>query len=78
MAFLLQSMHASATRLITLTGIGGIGKTYLPLSAAHRYHTQTGILMVWVSLADPRQPAYLWEPLRQAVGLPHTRQRTVR
>jgi len=61
----------SHTRLLTLTGLGGVGKTRLSTilgrSVASRYDT-----VVFVPLADHVAPSQLPETIRFAMGLPAT------
>ncbi|WP_280444136.1 AAA family ATPase [Nocardia brasiliensis] len=40
-----------SARLVTLTGPGGIGKTWLAAEAVRRYHRHTGAAVHWVRLA---------------------------
>lgn len=67
---LLSCMSQSGTRLITLTGIGGIGKTHLASVLAHRYQAEHTADIVWVSVANLRDPSQLWSALRDRLGLP--------
>ena len=56
-----------ASRLVTLTGPGGCGKTRLALEAAHR--RPAGETVVWVSLAECRDGGLVFDHLRAARGL---------
>ena len=64
----LRTALLTETRLITLTGPGGTGKTRLALEAARR--RLPGCATVFVSLADLTDPAQLPEAIRRALRLP--------
>lgn len=55
------------SRLVTVTGAGGCGKTRLALEAAHR--RPAGETVVWVSLAECRDGGLVVDHLRAARGL---------
>lgn len=59
----------SQHRLWTLLGPGGVGKTHLSLSLAHRLANQY-TRAVFVSLAEIPTPAFLLPALRRALRLP--------
>jgi predicted ATPase len=64
----LRAALRAETRLLTLTGPGGTGKTRLALEAARR--RLPGNAAVFVSLADLTDPAQLPDAIRQALRLP--------
>ena len=60
--------HAQ-TRLITLTGPPGIGKTRLAVACASAHAERSGCAPVFVDLAPVREPALVMVELAQAVGV---------
>ena len=60
--------HAQ-TRLVTLTGPPGIGKTRLAVACASAYAERSGCAPVFVDLAPVREPALVMVELAQAVGV---------
>ena len=60
--------HAQ-TRLITLTGPPGIGKTRLAVACASAYAERSGCAAPFVDLAPVRDPALVTVELAQAVGV---------
>ena len=60
--------HAQ-TRLITLTGSPGIGKTRLAVACASAHAERSGCAPVFVDLAPVREPALVMVELAQAVGV---------
>jgi predicted ATPase/DNA-binding CsgD family transcriptional regulator len=58
------------TRLLTLTGFGGVGKTRLALRAARELTRSQSDGVAWVELADLRDPQLLRQGVVQALGLP--------
>lgn len=62
-------LNDSQTRLITLTGPGGIGKTRLAVEAARRA-ASFGSAITFVSLADLRSPNQILPAILQAMRLP--------
>jgi predicted ATPase/DNA-binding NarL/FixJ family response regulator len=57
------------TRLVTLTGPPGIGKTRLAVACASAYAERSGCASVFVDLAPVRDPALVLAELAQAVGV---------
>ena len=60
--------HAQ-TRLVTLTGPPGIGKTRLGVACASAYAQRSGCATVFADLAPVRDPALVMVELAQAVGV---------
>ncbi|MES2461235.1 MAG: BTAD domain-containing putative transcriptional regulator, partial [Armatimonadota bacterium] len=64
-------LQGGATRLITLTGTGGSGKTRLAIETAKRLSADAFSGGIWfVSLADLRSAERVPEAITQALGLP--------
>src|SRR5215469_2570665 len=61
-------VHAQ-TRLVTLTGPPGIGKTRLAIACASAYAERIGCAAMFVDLASVRDPALVMVELAQAVGV---------
>lgn len=59
----------SGTRLLTLTGAGGSGKTRLALEVARREVVRHGIPGAWIELAPLTDPALLGEAVLSALGI---------
>lgn len=60
------------TRLLTLTGPGGSGKTRLSIESAVRLRPLFPGGIYFVALADLSEPAHLGNAIRDAMGLPRT------
>jgi predicted ATPase/DNA-binding NarL/FixJ family response regulator len=64
-----QMLAQAQTRLVTLTGPPGIGKTRLAVACASAYAARSGCAAVFVDLAPVRDPALVMAELAQAVGV---------
>jgi predicted ATPase/DNA-binding SARP family transcriptional activator len=65
------------TRLLTITGVGGSGKTRLAIEAAHQLvnaHWQSEQAAFYVSLADIRDEHFLVGAIMEVLALPRTGQ----
>src|SRR6476620_5115234 len=60
----------SASRLVTLTGIGGVGKTRLALRVAEDSRRAFADGVWWVELGELRDSALLAETVAATLGLP--------
>ena len=68
LADVVELLTDSVTRLVTLTGPGGTGKTRLALEAATRVADGFPDGVFWVALAPLRDPALVTETISQALG----------
>jgi hypothetical protein len=57
-----------ATRLVTLAGPGGTGKTRLALEAAGELVSEFGAGVFWIGLAPVRDPALVVDTIAQTLG----------
>ena len=64
-----QMLTHAQTRLVTLTGPPGIGKTRLAVACATAHAERSGCAPVFVDLAPVREPALVMVELAQAVGV---------
>ena len=69
MAAVSRMLAHAQTRLVTLTGPPGIGKTRLAVACASAYAERSGCAAVFVDLAPVRDPALVMAELAQAVGV---------
>src|SRR5260370_39021762 len=69
LAAVARMLANARTRLVTLTGPPGIGKTRLALACAAAYAERSGCAAVFVGLAPGREPALALVELGQAVGV---------
>ena len=60
------------TRLVTLVGTGGVGKTHLAIAIADGLHHVFGGGIVWVPLAAVDDPAQVLSKIQQALGVRET------
>ena len=67
----LDSVHEALTtsRLVTLTGAGGVGKSRLALRVAQRHRRVFADAVRLVELADLREPSLLASTVADALGL---------
>jgi predicted ATPase len=72
LARLLAPRNSNDTRLVTLTGPGGSGKTRLAVEVAAREHQTFGGAIWFVSLADLADPRLIPGAIAGALGVPHS------
>jgi predicted ATPase/DNA-binding XRE family transcriptional regulator len=65
-----QWLSDPASRLITLIGPGGVGKTRLALELARATAEEDTVRVVFVSLAAIRDPAFVAAAIAEGLGLP--------
>ena len=65
------ALLTSGTRLVTLTGLGGVGKTRLALAAAEEVRGHFADDVAWVPLAALTEPDLVVPAVGRAVGLSH-------
>ncbi|MEN3000628.1 MAG: AAA family ATPase [Armatimonadota bacterium] len=58
---------------ITITGLGGVGKTRLALEIAQRFQTEGTFTPIWVPLLGVSHPHQLLSAIAESMGLPPTR-----
>jgi predicted ATPase/DNA-binding XRE family transcriptional regulator len=68
-ATLRQWLSEPATRLITLVGPGGVGKTRLALELAHAAAAESKRRVLFVPLAAIRNPSFVASAIAEALGL---------
>ena len=66
---ILRLLAEPGTRLLTLTGIGGIGKSRLALEAAHRLAQAGSCSAVWVPLASVTDDAMVLPMVAELLGV---------
>src|SRR5215210_5293328 len=62
----------AATRLLTLTGVGGVGKTRLAIEVASRHWGRFADGVSFVELASIRDPDLVVSAIARALGIPNT------
>ncbi len=71
-AWLGETLCSPATRLLTLVGPGGAGKTRLAIEAAERVSERAPLSVRFVPLASTAEPKHIPGTLAEALGLPHS------
>ena len=66
------ALTSGRTRLLTLTGPGGVGKTRLAMEAARRAAAEFGGAVTVVELAALRDPTLVLTTVAQALGVAHS------
>lgn len=69
---LIEAFKSGRSRLFTLTGPGGIGKTRLSVEVARKFVEETGARAVFVDLATARTSEQLLGAIRTALKLPES------
>ncbi|MCX7925424.1 MAG: AAA family ATPase, partial [Fimbriimonadales bacterium] len=69
-AQLTELLRDPACGCITLTGLGGVGKTRLALELAHRLQTQGEVEVFWAPLQSLTEPEQILPTIAEALGLP--------
>ena len=64
-----EMLQQTATRLLTLTGTGGVGKTRLALAVAERLQTRFPHGVVFVPLADVQDPNLVLHTTARSLGM---------
>ncbi len=67
---IVEMLSVQTTRLLTLTGAGGGGKTRLSVAVAEHLRAQGQERIWFVPLADITEPHYLAESVQRAIGSP--------
>ncbi len=62
--------NEGTSRLLTLTGMGGAGKTRLAVEIARLLHTRYGIAVFFVGLSDTKQASEILPAIVRSLGLP--------
>lgn len=69
LSVVIDMLHHERTRLLTLSGPAGVGKTRLAIAAASRLHDAFADGIVFVDLAPVREPSLVLSTIAAALGL---------
>jgi class 3 adenylate cyclase len=72
---LAERLRTPGTRLVTVTGTGGTGKTRLALEVAHRVEEHFQGAVWFAALADISDPALIPDTVLDSLGVSHTPQK---
>ena len=72
LSHIIQTFQNTTCRFLTLTGIGGIGKSRLAIEVAHKFQTETDAEVTYLALDKVQNQQGIAQQLAQAVDLPNT------
>ena len=72
LSHIIQTFQNSSCRFLTLTGLGGIGKSRLAIEVAHKFQTETDADVCYLALDKVQNQRSVAQQLAQAVDLPNT------